>query len=270
MQSKFIDWRADVHAEEDRLSLTYPLNSSHYPQLDVLTRSRMKMLRKLFAQMSAPVTPAKRYYAAPRYKLPGGGAEEPGLFGPAAGEPSQTSSASGLSAHPAVKELLGRLRETQPQSQSFADSGPLEELGGAALDSPELYVLSRSGATGGLELLYFHPHGDCLQSLGPIEEERSSALFDPSVAPAPLEGAMFIAANLRRTLQLFGERGYRLSLLEGGRLTERLAACAPGTGCRLQPLLGFYDNRVHELLGLDGHYEVVLSCLMMHKEAESR
>ncbi|SDS66199.1 hypothetical protein SAMN05444162_1963 [Paenibacillaceae bacterium GAS479] len=267
MQSKFIDWRADVHAEEDRLSLTYHLNSSHYPQLDVLTRSRMKMLRKLFAQMSAPVTPAKSYYAVPRYKLPNGGAEEPELFGPAARELSQ---ASGLSAHPAVKKLLGRLRETQPESQPFADFGALEELGGAALDSPELYMLSRSQATGGLELLYFHPHGDCLQSLGSIAEERSSTLFDPSIAPAPLEGAVFIAANLRRTLQLFGERGYRLSLLEGGRLTERLAACAPGTGCSLQSVLGFYDNRVHELLGLDGHYEVVLSCLMMHKEAELR
>ncbi|QJC50426.1 hypothetical protein HGI30_01670 [Paenibacillus albicereus] len=253
MQSKFIDWRADALAGEESLSLTYHLNSSHYPQLEVLTRSRMKMLRKLFAQMNAPATPAKRYFSAPRAAL---------------GDDPEAAAEDRLSAHPSLRRLLWRLRRMQPEAQPFADFGPLEELGGAALDSPELYILSRSSATNRLELFYFHPHGDCLQELGAPDEERCSALFDPAVSAGPLQGAIFVAANLHRSLQLFGERGYRLSLLEGGRLTERLSACSPGSGLRVQPVLGFYDSRVHQLLGLDGHYEVALSCLLLQAEPE--
>ncbi|QGG54430.1 hypothetical protein [Paenibacillus sp. B01] len=254
MQSKFIDWRADALAGEDSLSLTYHLNSSHYPQLEVLTRSRMKMLRKLFAQMNAPATPAKRYFSAPHSRL----ADDP-----------EAETEGGLNDHPALRRLLVRLRRLQPQTAPFADFGPLEELGGAALDSPELYILSRSSATKRLELFYFHPHGDCLQELGAPDEERCSALFDPAVNAGPLQGAIFVAANLHRSLQLFGERGYRLSLLEGGRITERLAACSAGSGLRLQPVLGFYDSRVHQLLGLDGQYEVALSCLLLQAEPEA-
>ncbi|AJS60575.1 hypothetical protein [Paenibacillus sp. IHBB 10380] len=56
MQVKFIDWPSDHDVEEERLALTYHLNSNYYQQLDVLTRARMKMLKKLFTQMNVEVT----------------------------------------------------------------------------------------------------------------------------------------------------------------------------------------------------------------------
>jgi hypothetical protein len=66
MQVKFIDWRSDQDVEEERLALTYHTNSNQYQQMDVLTRSRMKMLKNLFTQMNVDVTPAKRYFSSPR------------------------------------------------------------------------------------------------------------------------------------------------------------------------------------------------------------
>ncbi|MCM3749400.1 hypothetical protein M3223_18775 [Paenibacillus pasadenensis] len=244
MHSNSIHWHNDVRAEEVQL-----------PQLELLTRCRMNMLRQLFSQREVPWKKSESK-AVPL---------------------NQTREAAGRKKehlgkwndHPAVMELLARLRKFSTAPPPFGDFGPLEKLGDAVTDSPELYLLSRSRATGVLELIYFHPHRDMLRSLGSVEDENGYALFAPAVAPAYLEGAVFVAANLHRPMQLYGERGYRLSLLEGGRLTERLTECTAGSNCRLQPVLGFYDTRVHELFGLDGLHEIVLFCLIMHLEEKS-
>lgn len=243
MQMKFIDWRSDREVEEERLALTYHANSNHYPQLDVLTRTRMKMLKQLFAQMNAEATPAKRYYAAARH-----------------------SSSASLRDHPLAVSMLERLERLQRESLPFLDFNRFKEAGGARLDSPELYILSCSRATGGFELFYCNPFEPLLERVKTVEGEQASALFDPAFAPHAAGGAVFVTANINRSLKLFGERGYRLSLLEGGRLTERLAAAAAGTEVALRPTLGFYDERVNELLGLDGFYDVVLSCLIIREE----
>ncbi|MFB9325020.1 hypothetical protein ACFFSY_03675 [Paenibacillus aurantiacus] len=243
MQMKFIDWRSDHEVEEDRLALTYHANSNHYPQLDVLTRTRMKMLKRLFTQMNIETTSAKRYFAAARH-------------------PSSDT----LRDHPLAAAILERLACLQREAVPFLDFELFREAGGAKLDSPEVYVVSRSRDTGGFELFYCNPFESLLERVKTVESDRVSALFDPAYVSQPARGAVFVTANINRSLKLFGERGYRLSLLEGGRLTERLAAGMAGTGIALAPTLAFYDERANELLGLDGFYDVVLSCLIIHEE----
>ncbi|MFC4098457.1 nitroreductase family protein [Paenibacillus xanthanilyticus] len=243
MQMKFVDWRSDREVEEERLALTYHANSNHYPQLDVLTRTRMKMLNRLFAQMNAEATPAKRYFAAARH-----------------------ASSASLMDHPLAASMLERLERLQREALPFLDFDRFREAGGARLDAPEMYIVSRSTDTGRFELFYCNPFESILERVKAVEDRQVTALFDPDYAAQAARGAVFVTANINRSLKLFGERGYRLSLLEGGRLTERLAAGTAGTEVALQPTLGFYDEPVNELLGLDGFYDVVLSCLIIREE----
>lgn len=244
MQIKFIDWRSDHEVEQERLAMTYHENSNHHPQLEVLTRARMKMLQKLFAQMNVDVTTDKRYFSTTRLPLH---AEE-------------------LKYHPAVQTLLQRLGEQQGEEKPFADVQQLGLPKTAQVDALDLYVLSRHEVTQRYELFYYNRTAQTVERIKETETITWEEYFQLSLGETPENGAFFIAANISRSHKLFGERGYRYSLLEGGRLTERLLVCSHDSGWNLIPVMTFYDSKIHDLLGLDGHYEVVLSCLMIHKE----
>lgn len=243
MQVKYMDWRSEHELEDERLALLYHANSNLHPQLEVLTRSRMKMLKQLFAQMNVEVTPAKRYFASPSFGL----------------------HKSELAEHPFIMKLLGHLQELQGQSRPFLDYEPLKELGGAKLDGPELYILSRSPANGSYELFYCNPAEMVVQRVKEADSGIWNRLFNSELVQGTAEAAVFVTANINRSIKLFGERGYRLSLLEGGRLTERLSLCSHKFGWKIQPVATFYDLAVQELLEIDGHYEVVLSCLILEE-----
>jgi hypothetical protein len=244
MQVKFIDWRSDQDIEEDRLALTYHINSNHYPQMDVLTRSRMKMLKNLFAQMNVEVTPAKRYFSSPTYGL----------------------HTQELTDHPFIMELLDQFASLQAQAKPFLDFKPMKEFSREQLDGPEMYVLSRNKTSGMYDLFYFSILKLEVERVKEAEPDVWEKLFDPNLVQHVGAGAVFITANIHRSIILFGERGYRLSLLEGGRLTERLSTCLYGKRWDLEPLMTFYDQPAKELLGIDGQYEVALSCLIIREE----
>lgn len=246
MQIKYMDWQSDQDFRGEHLAMTYHLNSNHHPQLDVLTRSRMKMLKNLFMQMNQAVTPAKRYFAAERFK-----ADE--LY---------------HEGHPYIAELLARLEKLQRTTVPFWDFESLKNLGPTdKLDALDLYFLSKSQASGSYVLFYYSPAEKFVEY---VKEEEGSRwwnkTFDKSLEFRDGDLALFITANINRTIRLFGERGYRLCMLEGGRLTERLVCSSQESGRSLVPVMTFYDKPVQELLGVDGYYDVVLSSLIFRGE----
>lgn len=246
MQIKYIDWRSDQEVEEERLALTYHHNSNLHPQFDVLTRSRMKMLKKLFSQMNQTVTPAKRYFASQRYGM----------------------DAMDGRKHPFLADLAAGLERLQENWQPFKEFENLRELGPAhELDGPDLYFLSKNREDGQYQLFYCCPAEGFIELVKErVEADWWKSAFDSGIDFTGGEGAIFITANIQRSMKLFGERGYRLSLLDAGRFTERLLQSAPGSGRTVSPMMEFYDKAVHELLGIDGYYEVVLSVLTFREE----
>lgn len=246
MQIKYMDWQSDQDFEGEHLAMTYHLNSNHYPQLDVLTRSRMKMLKNLFMQMNQAVTPAKRYFAAERFK-----ADE--LY---------------HEGHPYIAELLASLEKLQRTTVPFWDFESLKNLGPTdKLDALDLYFLSKSQTSGSYVLFYYSPAEKFVEYVKEEEGPRWwNKTFDKSLEFRDGDLALFITANINRTIRLFGERGYRLCMLEGGRMTERLVRSSQESGRSLVPVMTFYDKPVQELLGVDGYYDVVLSSLIFRGE----
>ncbi|AZS13541.1 hypothetical protein [Paenibacillus lutimineralis] len=246
MQIKYMDWQSDQDFEGEYLAMTYHLNSNHYQQLDVLTRSRMKMLKNLFMQMNQAVTPAKRYFAAERFK-----ADE--LY---------------HEGHPYIAELLASLEKLQRTTVPFWDFESLKNLGPTdKLDALDLYFLSKSQTSGSYVLFYYSPAEKFVEYVKEEEGARWwNKTFDKSLEFRDGDLALFITANINRTIRLFGERGYRLCMLEGGRMTERLVRSSQESGRSLVPVMTFYDKPVQELLGVDGYYDVVLSSLIFRGE----
>lgn len=242
MQIKYMDWRSDQALEEEHLAVTYHLNSNHYPQLDVLTRSRMKMLRNLFMQMNQAVTPVKRYYASERFR----------------------NDALHQEGYPHMAEIIAGLEKLQRTTVPFWDYESLKNLGPAdKLDALDLYFISKGQTNGSYELFYYSPAEKFVEYVKEVEDPHWwNKTYDPGLEFRDGDLALFITANISRSIKLFGERGYRLMMLEGGRLTERLARCSQESGRQPVPVMTFYDNPVQELLGVDGYYDVVLSSLI--------
>jgi SagB-type dehydrogenase family enzyme len=85
-------------------------------------------------------------------------------------------------------------------------------------------------------------------------EGKTEVSQDPSVM-AILTGVF------RRSTAVYSERGYRYTLLQGGCIAERLRFAANLQGFRVQIVEAFLDDKVNDLLNVDGVNESVL-CLL--------
>jgi SagB-type dehydrogenase family enzyme len=90
----------------------------------------------------------------------------------------------------------------------------------------------------------------------------SRALFEqPLLAGAA--AILVIGAVFGRTSVKYGERGYRLVLLDAGHAMQNALLAATGLGLAACPLGGFVDDEMNALVGLDGIGEnVVYACAL--------
>lgn len=82
--------------------------------------------------------------------------------------------------------------------------------------------------------------------LGDLEDPQSSAAI------------VYVAAMLQRTTLKYGDRGYRLVLLEAGEAIHNMALLACQMNLACCPLGGFMDNMLSTYLEVDGVDEVPL------------
>lgn len=68
----------------------------------------------------------------------------------------------------------------------------------------------------------------------------------------------FLTAVLPRLRWKYGERAYRLALIEAGHAGQNFQLAATALGLKSCPFVSFYDDAVHDLIGLDGVSEVAL------------
>lgn len=79
---------------------------------------------------------------------------------------------------------------------------------------------------------------------------RLSVLFQPEHADASV--IMFLTSNVGRLRAKYGERGYRLGLLDVGHLSQLIYLIAAGLGKKVCATAGFVDREIDEALNLDG------------------
>lgn len=69
---------------------------------------------------------------------------------------------------------------------------------------------------------------------------------------------VLITAVFMRSQYKYGERGYRFVLLEAGHLMQNLCLLAPAVGLGITPIGGFYDDKLHDVLGVNGVDEALI------------
>jgi SagB-type dehydrogenase family enzyme len=102
-------------------------------------------------------------------------------------------------------------------------------------------------------LYHYNPIDNELRRIraGDQTAQIASALIDKELA-VKSSLIVFIAAMFERTISRYGDRGYRLVLLEAGHLAQNLILAATGLGLGCCPIGNYHDRKIDRLLGFDG------------------
>ncbi|HEY4488437.1 MAG TPA: SagB/ThcOx family dehydrogenase [Candidatus Paceibacterota bacterium] len=74
---------------------------------------------------------------------------------------------------------------------------------------------------------------------------------------------VLFSAVFERTQMKYGERGYRLVLIEAGHAAQNMYLCSAGLGLSCCAISGVYDERVEALLDIDGETESLVYALAL-------
>lgn len=88
--------------------------------------------------------------------------------------------------------------------------------------------------------------------------ERSFDYFLQRDAASAAHIAVLITAVFARSLHKYGVRSYRFTLLEAGHLMQNLCLLAVPLRLAVTPIGGYYDDLLHDLLGVDGVDEALV------------
>ncbi len=140
-------------------------------------------------------------------------------------------------------------------------SGRLERPlpSGGARYPLELYVLARSidGLAPGVH--HYAPKEHLLEHLrGPLPWESVVNLFLGQSWLKQASAIFVISAVFERTLERYGERGFRFLHFEAGHLAQNLTLLAASRGLATLSLGGFVDAHLAAMLGFDPEIEIPL------------
>jgi SagB-type dehydrogenase family enzyme len=145
--------------------------------------------------------------------------------------------------------------------------GALEHLerpvpSGGGLYPLELYLLVQRVEGLAPGVYHYFPLCQALEVLEPMEVPHSvlTQLFLNQSYMADAAVVLVIAANLRRTMHKYEDRGYRYVLFEAGHAMQNMNLVAAALGVGGFNAGGFFDSYLANLLGIDIEKEVPLYC----------
>ncbi|MFI0976741.1 SagB/ThcOx family dehydrogenase [Streptomyces sp. NPDC021093] len=132
------------------------------------------------------------------------------------------------------------------------------------LCSYDLFVLARNveGLAPGVH--YVHPGRRVLQLVDgerPFEDMAAHTGYSGRVAEAAAV-VVFVAA-FRRGRWKYGERGYRMALIECGHVAQSVVTAAAALGLVAHPLAGFVDDYFDRLVGVNGTDDAVVHLTLL-------
>jgi SagB-type dehydrogenase family enzyme len=140
---------------------------------------------------------------------------------------------------------------------------------GGALYPLELYVAALAVADVECGLYHYAVYQHALEKMrsGDLREQCAESLHAEHLVEAS-SVVLIISCIFHRTEIKYGERGYRLMLLEAGHLGQNILLSATSLGVAAVPLGGFLDDEVNRMLGIDGIEETVIYPILLGSQEE--
>lgn len=133
---------------------------------------------------------------------------------------------------------------------------------GGGLYPVDLFVAARNLTGLPASVYYFHPLRNSLVKLpGADPGVIAGPGFFAQEWIAQASAIILLVASFGRTSWKYGERSYRLALLDAGHLAQNLLLKAQDLGCPACAIGGFHDQMLARELSLDGVNEAVLHAI---------
>lgn len=94
---------------------------------------------------------------------------------------------------------------------------------------------------------------------------KLNVFYQPEFADASV--VLFLTSNIGRLTEKYGERGYRLALLDTGHVSQNVYLSASSLRLAVCGTAGFIDDEVNDALGLDGKLSACLMSLAIGRTA---
>ena len=107
------------------------------------------------------------------------------------------------------------------------------------------------------EVWHYQPGGHSLERIHRCDPSRIIGCFQTWPEDPPPLVALLTGVPKRQSWK-YGARAYRYTLLEAGHAAQNLVLVATALGLHSCPIVGFYDDALHDLLDIDGISEVAL------------
>lgn len=150
-------------------------------------------------------------------------------------------------------------------ARSYGTCGTRQGLAARAVPSGgglyplDLYLLQFADQPIDAGTYHYHVGSHVLQQIVPQcsrDAVEAASIYPQIVGEAGM--VLVVVADMQRARVKYGERSYRLVLLETGHVSQNLYLIATALGIGVVALDGFYDDRLHSLLDLDGVNEIAL------------
>ena len=138
---------------------------------------------------------------------------------------------------------------------------------GGALYPIETYIVPLTVQRLPLDVYHYDPFEHALERLGKdISLNQVNSLFFDVDTVINSSAIILLTARFRRSSIKYGERSYRLILLEAGAILEHVGLASEAVDLRSVMLGGFMDAGVNSMLGCNGVDESVIVCGAVGKE----
>lgn len=134
-----------------------------------------------------------------------------------------------------------------------------------ALYSCELYLLALNVKNLEKGVYHYLPEGNELEILAfdkHLEERINESIIEPEQFQN-YTASLIISGTFVKAITKYGERGYRYVLLDAGHIGQNIYLAATALHLGVVGVCGFYDDKVNNLLSIDGRNESTLYMLLI-------
>lgn len=136
---------------------------------------------------------------------------------------------------------------------------------GGGLYPVELYMLAINCKGLANSLYHYNPVKHCLETVdkNPPINLYSQALMNPGNILENCAAVFIMTSIFQRTTTKYGDRGYRIALLEAGHLAQNLALSAESMGLGSLAWGGYFDDHLSILMNVDPVDEPVIHVIFV-------
>lgn len=156
---------------------------------------------------------------------------------------------------------------TQPESPTGEHYARLASPSPGGLNPIETFVVPLNIKGLDLGCYHYNPSHHALERLGitlQVDNIQQAMLKQPLVENSTV--LILMSAKFRRLTYKYGERSYRLLLLQAGGIGEHIALAAEAIGLRSVMIGGYLDSEINSWVGANGVDEAVILCCAIGKQ----